>query len=223
MSVRICVLDLSCVSPDKCADLGFGEAERQRLERIKNPTRRLESEAGLIALKKALAHRAFCDVVRDGYGKPRFERDVGLDFNISHSGRLSVAAVCDEDEGRIGVDIELAKSQEKTEKLFRIADRYFKETEKEIFDETKNVLDFYRLWTVKEAEAKLIGIGLSEMLGIKKECQGTFDTHSFVVEHSGKKYILSVCTENETSREIEFVFDGDISIVPFEKIVDVVV
>ncbi len=214
MAVRICVLDLSGVSAVNNRKFLFGEAENKRLEKIKNPTRRHESEAGLLALEKAIGNRAFCDVVRDEYGKPRFERNIGLDFNISHSGSLSVAAVCDGEEGRIGVDIELVK-EERSHSLLRIAERYFSESEKEHFCKSRDVLEFYKAWTAKEARAKLLGVGLAKALGEKKEPRRAFFTSHFLVEHLGEKYFLSLCTETGEGEEIEFVFEGDISISPF--------
>ena len=213
MGITVCILLSSCVST-ATNETVFGEIENKRLEKIKNPTRRRESKAGLVALKKALGRRAFCDVVRDEHGKPRFEKNIGIDFNISHSGSLSLAAVCDGEGNRIGVDIELVR-EERLDSLLRIAERYFDESEKERFCKSKNVLEFYRLWTAKEAHAKLLGVGLSKALGEKKEPSGEIFTSHFLVEHSGEKYILSVSTETDEDEEIEFVFEGDIAVSPF--------
>ncbi len=213
MAVRICVLDLSCISTETSINSVFGEAENRRIEKIKNPTRRKESEAGLLALKKALDGKSFCGIVRDEYGKPRFEKDIGLDFNISHSGRLSVAAVCDREEKRIGVDIELVK-EKRLDSLLRIAERYFSESEKEHFLKSRDVLEFYKAWTAKEARAKLLGVGLAKALDEKKEPRRAFFTSHFLVENLGEKYILSLSTETGGGEEIEFVFEGDISVSP---------
>ncbi len=213
MAVSICVLDLLSVSTEKNCIESFGEAEEKRIEAIKNPTRRQESVAGLTALKKALGNRAFCSIVRDQNGRPRFEKDMGIDFNISHSGSLAVAAVCDGNDTCIGVDIELVKT-EKLQPLLRVAERYFEDTEKEKFYKTHDVLNFYKAWTAKEAKAKLLGVGLAKSLGEKKEPPRAFFTSHYLVLHSGERYVLCLCSAVDGREDIDFITEHDTSVSP---------
>lgn len=216
VAVRICVLDSSVLPLPESDITCFGKAENKRLEEIKNPARRQESRAGLLALRKAVGDRDYCDIVRDGYSKPRFERDVGLSFNISHSGNLSVAAVCDGGEKRIGVDIELVK-EKSFESCLRIADRYFGESEYQKLKDSRDISEFYKVWTAREAYSKLLGKGLSWMLGNKNESVAVLSTFHFSLTYSGCEYVLCLCTENEANEEIDFILDGGIVVVPFKE------
>lgn len=214
MAVSISILDLSSVLTQTDASTFFGEKEKKRLENIKNPQRRRESEAGLVALRRAIGDRKLCDVadvVRDENGKPHFEKNIGLVFNISHSERLSAAAVLDGDGIGIGIDVECVKS-EKSEKLLKIARRYFSKSELELFFESGDTLEFYKTWTKKEARAKLFGVGLSAILGEENEPQEECVTTCFLVEYLGQSYVLSVSAEKSVEDDVRFILDKGISL-----------
>lgn len=62
-----------------------------------------------------------------------------------------------------GVDIEVAR----TVRFQALANRYFSEIEKNYlttFSDTEKALPFFRLWTLKEASVKALGVGLANHL-----------------------------------------------------------
>lgn len=126
--------------------------------RRKNQDSVLESLSALSLLasllEKAGADSRTLSLSRDEGGRPFFYGSV-LDFSISHS-RGTVAAALS-DSGRVGIDIEAAEIDEK--KALRIFHRYF---EGDV--EPPSPAEFLRLWTEKEAVAKLFGIPLAEAL-----------------------------------------------------------
>jgi 4'-phosphopantetheinyl transferase len=95
------------------------------------------------------------------YGRPHLDPGVhgsDLDFNLSHSADLALAAT---GRGvRIGIDVERLRPGRDP---LRIAKRYFSDAEGAVF-QTAPPADrpalFLRYWTAKEALAKGLGIGL---------------------------------------------------------------
>lgn len=99
-------------------------------------------------------------------GKPYF-LDSSLNFSLSHSNGYAAAAVSD--LGEIGLDIEASDtSPERAEKLSR---RFLGSDELAEFDGTPE--SFLRIWTKKEAYAKMCGISLSELIASEKDGIGT--------------------------------------------------
>ena len=96
----------------------------------------------------------------DALGRPYVEGRPDLDFNISHSGQLSVISLSR--ESRIGVDVEIVVAKEN---LLEIAKRVFSPEEvgfiQESYSKTERMILFYRLWTLKEALIKADGRGFS--------------------------------------------------------------
>jgi len=92
-------------------------------------------------------------------GKPYLEGNP-VYFNISHSKKWVVAAVCNDFD--VGIDVEKIKSVN-----FEIAERFFSEKEKKMLlsktgDEKTEY--FFNLWTLKESYLKLLGKGLTKPL-----------------------------------------------------------
>ena len=187
----------------------FGETESRRILAIKNERRRAESTAGLIALKRAVGDIRAGQIVRDARGRPRFAEALGVDFNISHSASLSVAAV--NPLGRVGVDIERIDGK-KGDTHRRIAERYFSDEEKLDFLNSPTPLEFFRIWTAKEARAKLFGYGLAEIISLeraaKKEEECT--VLHFLVNCEDEKYVLTVCTDGDD--KIDFICSDGINV-----------
>lgn len=108
------------------------------------------------------------------YGKPYFNMETELKFNVSHSGNMAVIGFVLNDD--IGVDIEEIKTDFE---VFDIASNYFSKLEIETLNELpkeKHVECFYRCWTRKESFIKAKSQGLS------------FPLDSFSVSiHSDKK------------------------------------
>ena len=87
---------------------------------------------------------------RTAQGKPFFPDHPELHFNLSHTKGWSLCALSDHP---VGVDIEVMRPR--NERLFR---HCLTETELQGFDGTWP--EFYRLWTLKEAQCKYLGQGL---------------------------------------------------------------
>lgn len=126
-------------------------------------------------------------------GKPYIQG--GDEFNISHSGDITVCAVS---SFPVGVDIERIKERD-ISKIVKAFDARERQKIEEKTGEEK-LREFYRIWTVKEAVCKLKGCGISRrMLGsITADNHGCF-LKSYI--YAGE-YILTVCAKEE--REILF-------------------
>ena len=215
MSLSLSIESSTCVFADFSVEQLFGKAENERISGIKNERRRQESLAGLVALQKAVGNATECEIQRDERGRPHFVRVVGIDFSISHSGSLSVAAVS-EDHHRVGVDLELIRA----DRAFlneRIAERYFTEQEKKLLADSRSADDFYRIWTEKEAVAKLFGIGLSELISHGGKIDGAegLAVYRFVLTHGGERYFLTLCSDVES--KVEIINGEDVSVCFIEK------
>ncbi len=100
-------------------------------------------------------------------------------ISLSHKDKCLVVAVSDK---RVGVDVERIYEKESHKK---IAERYFTDMEIEYAVSAER---FFRLWTRKEAFAKLLGEGLSSRtIGI--------DVIKNFVTYEGQKYYLDTNTE----------------------------
>jgi 4'-phosphopantetheinyl transferase len=87
-----------------------------------------------------------------GNKKPYIE---GVHFNISHSGRFTIIAISPKP---VGIDIEYINEKFDFAPLLNIC---FKEAE---LNNIHNIVDFYTLWTRKEAVLKASGEGLIDNL-----------------------------------------------------------
>jgi 4'-phosphopantetheinyl transferase len=92
------------------------------------------------------------------YGKPVLE-DHKLDFNLSHSGDYALVAVTR--EHKVGVDVEIIRSDMEHEKLAR---RFFSPNEVAeltTLPSDQIIRGFFNCWSRKEAYIKAQGLGLS--------------------------------------------------------------
>jgi 4'-phosphopantetheinyl transferase len=93
------------------------------------------------------------------HGKPSLVGDHGLNFNLSHSGKLVLYAITRRRE--LGIDIELMRPDFSG---IDIAEHYFSKNEVAVFQRLPENLRpdaFFTCWTRKEAYIKAIGEGLS--------------------------------------------------------------
>ena len=132
--------------------------------RRKNQYSMLESLSALLLLasllKKAGVDTHTLSLLREEGGRPFF-KESSLDFSISHS--RGIVAVALSDSGRVGIDIEAAEIDAK--KAAQISRRYFGR------DEEISPRELLRLWTEKEAVAKLYGIPLADFLSMETPAQ----------------------------------------------------
>ena len=89
-------------------------------------------------------------------------QELGIKFNLSHSGDLAVYAVALSQE--VGVDLQQVCS---TPQADHIATRFFTNEEKEMLSKlagNRKQLAFFRIWTRKEAYLKGKGLSLTKIL-----------------------------------------------------------
>jgi 4'-phosphopantetheinyl transferase len=142
----------------------LSDEELQRSERYRFPVLHRRFVAGRGALRAILAGYLSMESKRlkfgyTAYGKPFLLDSPAIQFNLSHSGGLMVAAVCR--NWAIGVDIE--KEDRRLHPL-EIAERYFSDREREEIaraDTGARHWLFFQLWTAKEAVLKATSLGLA--------------------------------------------------------------
>ena len=129
-------------------------ARQEKIKRLRNPEHRRQSLGVGLLLQKVMRRYGISEEqLRIGAsGKPECE---GLEFNLSHSGRLVACVV---GEKPVGCDVERLREAPK-----KLASRFFTKKEKEYLSAC-SVKDydgeFYRLWTMKESYMKFTGEGM---------------------------------------------------------------
>jgi phosphopantetheine--protein transferase-like protein len=163
-----------------------------KIKSRKNQDSIKESLCALLVLAE-LIKRAHCcseDLIfsRQESGKPYFSNSP-IEFSLSHSHGYAAAAISD--SSRVGIDVETAQiSAEKAEKL---AQRFFSEAEIKEFQAAPQ--SFLKIWTKKEALAKMLGTPLSELIAYEKSSPASprkaADFHCL----SADGHPLTVCLE----------------------------
>ena len=218
MAVRICIIDNTTVRSDVEVARFFGKGELDRVLKINNENRRRESLGALSALRKAFGSDETIEIVRQSLGRPCFVSGSHTDLGLSHSERLSVAALVFEEGRRVGVDVERVDEKlfaKEKPKYLGIATRFFSKKEKEHLENVEGdsclMNEFYRIWTSKEAAAKLSGEGISKINEIDVAeliCEYFFS--SYVATLDGDKYIVTICSDRKD--DIEIICEGSIVI-----------
>ncbi|MBN1295182.1 4'-phosphopantetheinyl transferase superfamily protein [bacterium] len=96
------------------------------------------------------------------YGKPIIDPDQNpcqVSFNLSHSHELGLVGICWKND--MGVDVEYIDGDRN---IMEIASRYF--TPEEVvrlnsMDAGPRLIEFYRIWTLKESWLKATGLGIA--------------------------------------------------------------
>ncbi|MBR2255738.1 MAG: 4'-phosphopantetheinyl transferase superfamily protein [Blautia sp.] len=101
--------------------------------------------------------------------KPYFANAPSLFFNASHSGKMAMLGISDQE---IGCDIEIIGKDN-----MNIAEHFYHPDELRYLqmfqDKEEQKREFYRLWTLKESYVKVTGKGLSEEFsGFCIDCRG---------------------------------------------------
>ncbi|KAL3661946.1 hypothetical protein V7S43_013237 [Phytophthora oleae] len=129
-------------------------------------------------LQRQLIHELFAinydaiDIARTPENKPYWRRPAGSsapsswNYNVSHHG--SVVAIASDSRALVGVDVvrltDRPHRQTSVEEFFRAFSGHFNRQEWEYIhsteDEDSQYARFYRLWSLKEAYIKAVGIGL---------------------------------------------------------------
>ena len=160
--MKIAILPLCALSPtnDAICALPFGEAEHARLLSMGSKKRKTQSLGALLALRSLMGSPPL-PICRTPAGKPYFDAKQAPAFSLAHTDRLAVALLGEAEEGRVGVDAEELRPFSHKE---RITTRFFTTEEQEILLQANTDDTFFKLWTSKEATAKLEGIGLAALL-----------------------------------------------------------
>lgn len=178
--------------------LPFGDAERERILSFGSRARALESASALWALAHACERadvKLPLEIARADNGKPYF-KSAGAHFSLSHSGKFAVAALSL--EGEVGIDVEVIDERKN---IFPIAERYFSESECACLESAEdNVTQFFKIWTAKEAIAKLFGEGLSSVIAKGKLGNNTvLPVSTQIIESDATRICISVCAQKVSS------------------------
>jgi 4'-phosphopantetheinyl transferase len=171
MLIDTYALNLDKTSADLAADWQvLSEDERTRALRFRYASHQYRWIAARAGLRRVLSE--YChtspsqlEFSKKALGKPVLGNEhsnLGIHFNLSHSGKLAVLAVTR--NGPVGIDIEHCKAIPDLESVAR---RFFSETEnKQLLQlgRSSRQAAFYRCWTRKEAVIKTSGKGLSARL-----------------------------------------------------------
>ncbi|MGH9486627.1 MAG: 4'-phosphopantetheinyl transferase family protein [Terriglobales bacterium] len=164
-SVAVFWFALQADAPQRRAWLGWlAPHERARVERYLRPEHGERYLAAHAHLRWLLARELGCApaevrFTRAPHGKPELEGG-GLQFNLSHSARLGLAAIAPGGGAELGVDIEA----ERPRNFLALARRFFTPAEQAwLAAQPAAQLShgFVRLWTCKEAWMKADGRGLA--------------------------------------------------------------
>lgn len=187
--MRICLYPISDIAEDFSL-LPFGDGERVRLATIRNIKRQRESLSALLALRE-LTGDSVPRIERTPEGKPYFADPSFPHFSLCHGGTWAAAVLGDGESGRVGIDLEPLRPYPSAS---RIAERFFTPKELLAFSEAgKTEEAFFRIWTKKEACAKLTGSGL---LG---DTDRSVYSRSFLLRAPSCTLALSVCAEGKFS------------------------
>ncbi len=90
-------------------------------------------------------------------GKPEFDIERDIYYNMAHSGEYVACAVADTP---VGIDIDGSRNAD-----LKIAKRFFTQEECDMINSSS---DFFKIWTFKEAYGKYTGKGVVPALGISE-------------------------------------------------------
>ncbi len=143
-------------------------------------------------------------IIKGTHGKPYVENNPFY-FSISHCKGLVIAAV---GESELGADCELIRPHD-----LRVLERVANENEKQrIMSSSDTAREFFRLWTMKEAFVKMLGIGIGyplKTIDTSKEDIITADgekEYSPVYFVCKDKFAVCVIEDGKKSEEYETIF-----------------
>ena len=179
--------------------LPFGNADRQRLAAIGNPSALLESLSARLALKRLCPDGK--DIAYTERGKPYFTEQNAPAFSLSHTKSISGAALSEDGEGLVGLDIELIGA---SRRFSLIAERFFTPSELSRFEAQGGSEEaFLAVWTEKEARAKLYGTGLASALSEQNEGDG-LHYYRYLISANGVRAALTAASQYK-AKKITFV------------------
>ncbi|EKV57578.1 putative phosphopantetheinyl transferase [Brachyspira hampsonii 30446] len=142
---------------------------------------------------------------REENKKPYFKNENSIYFNGTHTSELFAAVMSD--EYNVGIDAENIRDRD----YFAIAEEYFYKSEIEYLKNTHKLeIDFFTIWTIKEAYIKMLGRTIFDIKNsievdlLNREVRNADNLFfaSFILDDS---YIISVCfdTKNDVDLNIQ--------------------
>ena len=125
---------------------------------------------------------------RQESGKPHFKNSQ-IEFSVSHSHGYATAIISD--DSKVGIDIEATEIS--PEKAAKLAERFFSADEKR--ELVANPDSFLRIWTKKEAFAKMHGTPLSDLIASEKNLPTGKRENAAFCELSANGHPMTVCLE----------------------------
>ncbi|WP_460049639.1 4'-phosphopantetheinyl transferase family protein [Sessilibacter sp. MAH2] len=145
----------------------LNDQEQDRYHRIRHQDTQTQHLIARVLLRKKLAEitqiapENVC-FNRNEFGRPSLvNSDRKIDFNVSHTQGIVIAAITN--CGKVGVDIEIKKRKNH---FIDIAEHYFHAKEVLALKEAgaEQIELFFKIWTLKEAYVKALGVGLQKSL-----------------------------------------------------------
>lgn len=157
---------------------------RAKTERYRKESARIDSLLTELLIRHEAAGGGEISVTYGEYGKPHLLVPSGKHFSVSHTSHYIAYTA---GNVPVGVDIEYRRSVN-----LNIAKHYFSKAEREILRESRDpVLDFYRIWTAKEAILKRNGTGFFTGVKLPDVCDHAL--RPYLSGHIGADYVLTVC------------------------------
>ena len=151
-------MEIRVYSEELCGSATPGKEKRSQIKRLQNELlRKALQDAGMPPENL----KELPPVLQTACGKPYFPSLPDFHFNFSDSGRFVVLAVSS--EGPVGIDLQQIVPVRAG--IDRMAARFYTKEEAEALSAVSSPAEkermFFRLWTIKEAYLKFLGIGLS--------------------------------------------------------------
>lgn len=137
----------------------------------------------------------YTPIIKNDMGKPSLAERPDIHYNLSHAEGIAACMISDYE---CGIDCEKVRD-------FRpnVIKRVFSENEKKMFEDTpdsEKALLFFKLWTLKEAYVKAIGIGISYPMD---KAEFSFSENGITSNIDGcrfrqyiigkKRFVVSIC------------------------------
>ena len=142
-------------------------SEKARLRRFSNACAQREFVLCRAALRDILLARLDCRNRQLSFGETENDKPLAhvrgepapVSFNVSHSGPHGLIAVVP--EGRVGIDVEDRAARRDFDGIASLTFTPAEQAEFGAADGVRKPEFFYRIWTMKEALIKALGLGLS--------------------------------------------------------------
>lgn len=177
------------------------QKEQERISYFPTEKKRIESLSNSILLSKILKQLNYekYDIGFDKHGKP-FLVGINLFHNISHNESFVVCAISPKNP--VGIDVEKISSRH-----IRVAKKVCTEKELNKLESLPipdQAYEFTRIWTLKEAFSKMLGVGL--LLSFSEILITEFDNYYCIRHGQDMAYasvlkfgdsVIAICTQNE--------------------------